>query len=220
MYRADLVSLFAVMFCRCTPSMTPPRLLPVLTNSRYHSWPEVFAGFTRQLRAKTLFAPPETSLPTQIAPRLLNRKSQFSMTMFCDGTLTRRPSTSRPDLMAMQSSPVSKVHPTMCTSLQHSGSQPSLLPPPPRVCSLTLLTVMFEDSTGWMAHIGGRSTVIPPMRMFVQLRNSTIAGRSLCPEPYCRWLTGVLFAPCFCRLVQSGAPPPNGFPAAPLPSSR
>src|SRR6266536_727377 len=218
-YSADLVSLFAVMLRRWIPSITPPRLLPVLTNSAYQSWPDLFAGLTRQFCAYTWFAPPPTSLPTQIAPRLLKTKSQFSMTMFCDGTPTRCASTSRPDLIAMQSSPVSKVQPTMCTSLQHSGSQPSLLPPPLRVLNFTLRTVMLLDSTGCTAHIGGRSTVIPSIRMFLLLRNSTMAGRSRCPGPYLRCATGVLLAPCFCRLVQSEPPPPKGFQAAPCPSS-
>jgi hypothetical protein len=46
--------------------------------------------------------------------------------MFRLGTSTRRPSALRPALMAMQSSPVSKVLPVMTTSVHDSGSQPSL----------------------------------------------------------------------------------------------
>src|SRR5438270_10124359 len=93
---ADLVSLLPVMLRRWIPSITPPRLLPVLTNSMYHSCPDLLAGFTRQFCAKMLLAPPPTSLPTQIAPRLLKMKSQFSMTMLDEATPTRCASTSRP----------------------------------------------------------------------------------------------------------------------------
>src|SRR3954471_1123229 len=155
------------MLRRWMPSRTPPRLLPVFTNSTYHSCPDLLAGLTCELRAKMSLAPPEHSLPTQIAPRLLKTNVQSSITMCWEGTLTRTPSTSRPDLIAMQSSPVSNVQPTMCTSLQHSGSTPSLLPPPPRVLSLTLRTVMLLDSTGCTAHIGGFTTVMSSIRMFV-----------------------------------------------------
>src|SRR3712207_5322661 len=127
------------------------------------------------------WAPPEHSLPTKIAPRLENLNTQFSMTMLLDGTPTRRPSTARPDLMAMQSSPVSNVQSWMCTSVQHSGSQPSLLPPPFRVCRLSRRTVMLLLSTGCTHHIGGRTQVKSSSRMLVHFCSSMRLGRSV-PE--------------------------------------
>src|SRR5690242_4810256 len=165
------------------PSSVPPRWLPVFTNSAYHSWSAAFAGLIWLLRAKMLRAPPEHSLPTQIAPRLENLKTQSSITMFSDATPTRRPSTSRPDLIAMQSSPVSNVTFWICTSEQHSGSHPSLLPPPLRVWRLSRRTVMFLDSTGCTHHIGGRTAVKSSSRMLVHDWNSIRLGRSLCPLP-------------------------------------
>ena len=49
--------------------------------------------------------------------------------MFSIGMLTRRPSLLRPDLRAMQSSPVSNVQRSIRTSRHDSGSQPSLFGP-------------------------------------------------------------------------------------------
>ena len=72
--------------------------------------------------------------------------------MFSVGTLTRRPSALRPDLIAMQSSPVSKWQSSISTSRHDSGSQPSLFGP--WVAMRTLRTVTFVHSTGWISHIG------------------------------------------------------------------
>ncbi len=78
----------------------------------------------------------------------------------------RRPSALRPDLTAMQSSPVSKKQPSMSTSLHDSGSQPSLFGP--CVAMWTRRTVTFVQSTGLISHIGEFLMVTPSMRTFWQ----------------------------------------------------
>ena len=72
----------------------------------------------------------------------------------------------RPDFSAMQSSPVSKVQPSMSTSTQASGSQPSLLVP--RLLMVTLRTVTLAHSTGFTSHIGELTMVTPSISTFWQ----------------------------------------------------
>ena len=72
--------------------------------------------------------------------------------MFSLGTFTRRPSALRPDLIAMQSSPVSNTQRSMSTSRHDSGLQPSLFGPSLEI--FTPRTVTFSQSTGWISHIG------------------------------------------------------------------
>src|ERR1019366_3774522 len=81
-----------------------------------------------QFSANTLLQLPEISLP-MVTPPWPSRLVQPRMIRFPDGTPTRRPSALRPDLMAMQSSPVSNRQFSISTSRQLSGSQPSLLGP-------------------------------------------------------------------------------------------
>jgi hypothetical protein len=71
---------------------------------------------------------------------------QPRMTIFSEGTSSRRPSLLRPDLIAMQSSPVSNTHPSMSTSREDSRSQPSLLGPWEE--TVTPRTVTFTQSVG------------------------------------------------------------------------
>src|SRR5436853_3570075 len=99
----------------------------------------------------TFRIPPDTSLPmdTPPCPSFIR---QFSMTTLLHGTLTRRPSTFLPDLIAMQSSPVLKMQFVMRTSSQHSGSHPSLLGP--WLSIVTFRTVTFLQRTGFSSHIG------------------------------------------------------------------
>ena len=105
----------------------------------------------RQRSAKMLRAPPDISLPitTPPCPSFI---VQLRMTTFSIGTARRRPSSFRPDLIAMQSSPVSNVQPSMSTSRHDSGSHPSLFGP--WLLTATLRTVTFVQSTGWISHIG------------------------------------------------------------------
>src|SRR4051812_47106265 len=78
------------------------------------------------LYAYTLRTPPVISLPQVIAPQLPFIR-QLTTTTFWVSTLTRRPSSSRPDLMAMLSSCAPRSQLAMTTWSQHSGSQPSVL---------------------------------------------------------------------------------------------
>ena len=82
----------------------------------------------RQSCAKTFQHPPEISLPI-VTPPWPSRISQLRTMMFSLGTFTRRPSALRPDLIAMQSSPVSNAQRSISTSRHDSGSQPSLFGP-------------------------------------------------------------------------------------------
>ena len=81
--------------------------------------------------------------------------------MFSLGTLSRRPSALRPDLIAMQSSPVSNVQRSISTSRHDSGSQPSLFGP--WLSIVTPRTVTFVQSTGLISHIGELTIVTPSM---------------------------------------------------------
>src|ERR1700729_2803503 len=74
------------------------------------------------------------------------------MTIFCEGIASLRPSAFLPELMAMQSSPVLKKHFSMSTSLQDSGSQPSVFGP--KLLMVSPRTVTFVHSTGCTCHIG------------------------------------------------------------------
>jgi hypothetical protein len=81
-----------------------------------------------QSSTKTLRMPPVHSLPSTTPP-WPSCITQRRMTKFSLGTLTRRPSLLRPDLIAMQSSPVSNTQSSISTSREDSGSQPSLFGP-------------------------------------------------------------------------------------------
>src|SRR5690242_1462269 len=122
-------------------SVTPPRYELVLMRSARCR----FGLLILQSRTITLRTPPDDSLP-MLTPPCPSFILQFCTIRFSHGLLTRRPSALRPDLIAMQASPVSKVHPSISTSVHDSGSQPSLLGP--WLLMLTLRTVTFFDNTG------------------------------------------------------------------------
>ena len=86
--------------------------------------------------------------------------------MFWEGTFTRRPSSFLPDLMAIQSSPVLKKQLSISTSVQDSGSHPSVFGP--ALLMVSPRTMTFEDNTGWTFHMGEWSSVTPSMRRFLQ----------------------------------------------------
>src|SRR3954451_20638469 len=104
------------------------------------------------------------------------------------GTATRRPSALRPDLMAMQSSPVSKEQLVITTMRLDSGSQPSLLGP----CedTVTPSTSTWSDRVGWISHIGELTMVTPSMRTLLQRYGSMKEDRRESPSPDCRCSTG------------------------------
>ena len=77
----------------------------------------------------------------------------------------RRPSALRPDLSAMQSSPVSNRQSSINTPRHESGSQPSLFGPADR--TVTRRTVTLVLSVGCITHIGALTMVTPSMRTFL-----------------------------------------------------
>src|SRR5882724_9055252 len=96
----------------------------------------------------------------------------------------RRPSSSLPDFIAIQSSPVSNKQFFINTFLHDSGSQPSLFGP----CetTLTFSMVIFSDNKGCINHIGELSILTSEIRIFLQLINCTILGRKKEPSPKTR----------------------------------
>ena len=86
-----------------------------------------------------------------------------------------KPSVPRPALMAMQSSPVSKVQSSISTSTQASGSQPSLLVP--RLLAVTPRTITFLQNSGCMTQNGERVSVTPSISTFSQPYGPTSGGR-------------------------------------------
>ena len=106
-------------------------------------------------------APAEASLPIVRAPWPVVKR-QDSMRMLRDGRPTRRPSSSRPDLMAMQSSPVVNEQPVMTTFSQESGLQPSLFGP--RESTVMPRTSTSVQKTGCTTHIGAFTMRTSSMR--------------------------------------------------------
>src|SRR5579863_9149694 len=130
--------------------------------------------FSRQFSAYTLRTPPDISLP-MVSPPCPSFISQLRMTRFSLGTPTRRPSRFRPDLIAMQSSPVSNTQFSIRTSRDESGSHPSLFGP--WLLILMLRTVTFVHSTGFTSNIGELIIVTPSMSTFLEWQNWTRHGR-------------------------------------------
>jgi len=87
------------------------------------------------------------------------------------GFAIRRPSRLRPALRAMQSSPVSKLQFSIRTSVQESGSQPSLLGPWPWMWTFRIVTLL--HNRGLTSNIGESPTVTPSSRMFFERKART-----------------------------------------------
>ena len=157
-------------------STTPPRIAFVLMRI-----PRSSAGLLiRQRSTKTSRTPPLISLPI-VTPPWPARMRQPRTTMRSEGVARRRPSALRPDLIAMQSSPVSNSESSISTSLDDSGSQPSLFGPADTI--LTPRTITLRDSTGWITHIGALVIVTPSISTFVQRYGWMNCGRSEWPLP-------------------------------------
>src|SRR5438477_6916120 len=99
------------------------------------------------------------------------------------GTLTRRPSASRPDLMAMLSSCAPRVQLRMTMPRVHSGSQPSVLECAVLGSVLTPSTMTLVHSVGCSCQNIGFFSVTPEMSTRSQLYGSTNVDRMLWPEP-------------------------------------
>ncbi len=113
---------------------------------------------------------------------------QLRTITFSQAAPTRRPSRLRPLLMAMQSSPVSKSQPSISTSVEHSGSQPSLFGPWLEI--FTLRTVTLRHSTGFSSHMGELRMVMPSISTLVERYGWKKFGRRAAPSPKTRSLTG------------------------------
>ena len=142
-----------------------------------------------QFSANTFWQPPEISEP-MTTPPWPSSITQLRMMMFFEGMPAKRPvaparpSALRPLLMAMQSSPVWKVQPSMSTFSQLSGSQPS--PLGPSFQTFTLRTIMFFESRGCITQNGELTIVTPSMRMPSHWLKFTNCGRSPLPAPKMR----------------------------------
>lgn len=140
-------------------SITPPRLAFDLKRSARSR----FGLSILQFSIKTLRTPPEISLPITTPPCpsfIVELRTMMFSERRCP---IRRPSSFLPDLMAMQSSPVSKMQFSISTSLEDSGLQPSLFGP--WLTTVTPRTVTFVQSTGLISHIGELLIVTPSIRM-------------------------------------------------------
>src|SRR5580658_4411842 len=86
--------------------------------------------------------PPEISLPNDTPPEAPPQleKVQSSIATSVVGMLTVAPAIPRPDLTAMSSSPDPKLHPSINTRAQESGSQPSELALEPLVVTSETVT--------------------------------------------------------------------------------
>src|SRR6185437_6253371 len=176
---------------------TPPRTALDFNRSAHTRFELLISQFS----TNTLLQLPEISLPIAV-PAWPSRIVQLRMIKFSHGTFTRRPSLLRPDLMAMQSSPVSNKHFSIKTSLQLSGSQPSLFGPCEKIS--TPRTVTFVHSNGCNSHIGERRIFTPSIKTFSQRLNSTKLGRKLKPSPNCRCSTGTPSVPIFTSFAFEG----------------
>src|SRR5436189_930529 len=120
--------------------------------------------------------PPVSSLPSVIAPHGPSNRL-FQMTTFCVGVCSRRPSVSRPDLIAMLSSPARSVLFLMTTWSQDSGSQPSVFEPAWLV--VTPSTVTFAQSVGCSCQNCELRSVTPWISTVSEAYGSTKLERSL-----------------------------------------
>src|SRR6266508_6467217 len=126
--------------------------------------------------------PPVSSLPQVIAPQLPFIR-QPKTTMFWHGTLTRRPSASRPDLMAMLSSWAPRSQLLMTTWSQDSGSQPSVLECAVLASVETRSTVTFLHSVGCSCQNIELRIFTPWISTRSHSYGSTNVERMLWPEP-------------------------------------
>jgi hypothetical protein len=103
--------------------------------------------------------------------------------MFWHGTSTRRPSASRPDLIATLSSCAPRSQFLITTWSQDSGSTPSVLLNDVLASVLTPSTVTLRHSVGWICQNIELRNVIPWISTLVQLYGSMKVDRMVWPEP-------------------------------------
>src|SRR5688572_21839155 len=116
--------------------------------------------------------PPVCSEPHVMAPQLPFMR-QLTTTMFWHGTLSRRPSSSRPDLMATLSSWAPRSLLEITTWSHDSGSHASVLLADVVGSVCTSSTVTFLQSVGWICQNLGFFNVMPWMSTVLQSYGST-----------------------------------------------
>src|SRR3954469_5403999 len=158
-------------------SVKPPRRVLDFTYSANFVSPLTVSWW-----AYTFRIPPVCSLPQVIAPQL-PFITQFTTTRFWHGTFTRRPSASRPDLIAMLSSCAPRLQFAMTTWSHDSGSQPSVLECAVLGSVVTPSTVTLRHSVGCSCQNIEFFRVTPWISTFSQSYGSTNAERMVCPEP-------------------------------------
>src|SRR5579859_3108116 len=107
------------------------------------------------------------------------------------GIIRRRPSASRPDLIAMQSSVARRFEFLITTVAQDSGLHPSVLPIPVVAVVVTPSTVTLLLRVGWNCQKRDPRSVTPWRSTLEQLYGSTKVERSV---PCCgmtRWVGSV-----------------------------
>jgi hypothetical protein len=97
---------------------------------------------------------------------------------------------SRPLLMAMQLSPVSKTQSSMRTSQQFLGLHPSLFVLSDRIVMPRTVTLVLR--IGWITHMGDWRIVTPSIKTLEQRWVWTKFGRRKWPSPNTRSSTEVL----------------------------
>src|SRR2546423_6768308 len=146
--------------------------------------------------------PPVISLPQVIAPQL-PFMMQSCTTTFCVGTLTRRPSASRPDLMAMLSSCAPRLQFLMTRWSHDSGSQASVL-----LCAvlgsvLTPSIVTLRHRVGGICQNIEFLSVMPWISTVSLAYDSMEVDRMKCSEPETIRFRGTVI-PCVIRDSRHG----------------
>jgi hypothetical protein len=103
-----------------TSSMKAPRPIRLLMKMAWER-----AWMNLQCSMRTLRTPAEVSLPMPMQANPASDRVQLVMRVSSQTRPMRLPSAPRPDLSEMESSPVSKVQPSMMVCLQESTSMPS-----------------------------------------------------------------------------------------------
>src|SRR5215813_15364690 len=103
--------------------------------------------------------------------------------MFWHGVLTRRPSASRPDLIAMLSSCAPRLQFLITTWSQDSGSHPSVLECAVLGSVLTLSTVTLVHSVGCSCQNIELRIFTPWISTVSHRYGSTNVERMVCPDP-------------------------------------
>ena len=120
-----------------------------------------------QLLMTTFFTPPDISLPITTPPCPASMV-KLVIVIFSQGLFTRRPSSSLPHLIAMQSSPTSMWQFEIRTFRHESGLIPSVFGESFGLIMVRSCTVTFSQYTGFTVQAGEFLSVTPSMSTFLQ----------------------------------------------------